>query len=138
MLQTQNLASELYDLLLQNTSIFGRLVHIAKLWNPETRRYERGLPGRFCNAGLDQLVSRWHQAFFLEWLALSLEKQQRDVLLYWSSQGAPPEELHKIRELGETSIPPLVDWTERQSFLQNLGFIQGVLAHQASRATTAA
>lgn len=137
-MQTQNQAAELYDLLLQNSSIFGRLLHIASLWNPETRRYEQGLPERFRGAGLDQLVSRWHQAFFLEWLALSLEQQQRDVLLYWTSGGRKPEQLQKIRELGEAAIPPLVDWTERQSFVKNLGFIQGILSHYASRDSSAA
>jgi hypothetical protein len=137
-MQAQNPASELYDLLLQNSSIFGRLIHIASLWNPETRRYEKGLPERFRNGGLDSLISRWHQAFFLEWLALSLDQQQRDVDLYWTSKGRARPEVSQLRELGEAAIPPLVDWAERQAFSKNLAFIQSVLSHEANRDSTAA
>ncbi|GEM_PF-2241685 len=137
-MQVQNPAAELYDQLLQNASIFGRLTQIASLWNPATRRYEHGLAERFRNAGLDPLISRWHQAFFLEWLALSLEQQQRDILVYWTSTGRKPEQIQKIRELGETAIPPLVDWEERQTFTKNLAFIQSVLGHEANRDSTAA
>ena len=125
-------------MLLQNPSIFGRLVHIAGLWNPETKRYERGLPDRFRNAGLDQAISKWHQAFFMEWVALSLAQQQNDVVVYWNSLGRAAEQVKKIREQGEAAIPPLVEWAERQSFLQNLGFIQTVLSHQAKTDSNAA
>lgn len=134
--QTNNPALELYDLLLQNPSIFGRLLHVASLWNPQANTYERSLPERFQNAGLDKSISRWHQAFFLEWVALSLEQQQNDVLAYWNHLGRHPEQIKTIREQGEAAIPPLVEWAERQTFVQNLGFIQSLLSHQAK--TTAA
>ena len=136
--QTNNPALELYDLLLQNSSIFGRLVHVASLWNPQTKTYERGLPERFRNAGLDQTISRWHQAFFMEWIALSLSQQQNDVVVYWTSLGRAPEQIKKIREQGEAAIPPLVEWAERQFFVQNLTFIQTVLTHEAKTSSTAA
>jgi len=136
--QTNNRALELYDLLLQNPSIFGRLVYIAGLCNPQTQSYERALPERFRNAGLDQAISRWHHAFFMEWIALSLEQQQNDVIVYWTSVGRTAEQLKKIREQVEAAIPPLVEWAERQSFLQSLGFIHTVLFHEAKANSNAA
>lgn len=129
--QTNNPALELYELLMQNPSIFGRLVQVANLLNPATKAYERGLPDRFRKAGMDQAISRWHQAFFLEWLALSLDQQQSDVALYWTSLGRTADQLKKLREEGEAAIPPLVEWTERQCFLQNLVFIHTILSHEA-------
>jgi len=136
--QTNNPALELYELLMQNPSIFGRLLHVSSLWNPQTKTYESGLPESFRNAGLDKSISRWHQAFFMEWVALSLEQQQNDVLVYWNHLGRNPEQIKRIREQGEAAIPPLVEWAERQSFVQNLGFIQTVLSHQAKASSTAA
>jgi hypothetical protein len=128
--QTNNPALELYDLLIQNPSIFGRLVQVASLRNPPTKVHHQGLPDRFRTARLDQAISRWHQAFFMEWLALSLSQQQHDVDIYWTALGRTAEHLKRIREEGEAAIPPLVEWAERQYFLQNLAFIHTVFSHQ--------
>jgi hypothetical protein len=136
--QTNNPTLELYELLLQNRSIFGRLVHIAGLWNPETKSYERGLPERFRSATVDRAISSWHQAFFMEWVALSLTQQQNDVAIHWSALGRTAEQLKIIREQGEAAIPPLVEWAERRSFLQNLGFIHTLLSHEVKVDSTAA
>ena len=135
--QTNNPALELYESLLQNPSIFGRLVHIASLWNPASKSYQ-GLPERFRNAGLDPQITRWHQAFFMEWVALSLAQQQNDVMVYWTGMGRDPEQIKKLREQGEAAIPPLVEWAERQSFTKNLAFIQTVLSHEAKTNSSAA
>lgn len=118
---------ELYELVQKNPSIFGRLLHIAGLWNPETSRYERELPARFRGASVDQALSKWHQAFFLEWLARPLADKERDVALYWKAAGGTREQARKLRELGESAIPPLVRSEERQLFLQDLAFIQALL-----------
>jgi hypothetical protein len=137
-LRAANPAVELYELLLQNRSIFGRLVQVSGYWNPETSRYERGLPERFQNAGLNAAIVRWHHAFFIEWMALSLTQQQNDVMIYWESVGRTPEQAQKIRTLGEAAIPPLVEFTERRAFSQNLAFIQTLLQHEANAASSAA
>lgn len=123
---TNNAALELYDLLVQNPSIFGRLVQVAALRTPGTK----SLPDRFRTANLDQAISRWHQAFFMEWIALSLSQQQHDVDIYWTALGRTADQLKRIREEGEAAIPPLVEWAERQYFLQNLAFIHTVFSHQ--------
>ena len=119
-------AIELYELIAKNPSVFGRLIHIASLWNPETSRYERGLPERYRSVpGIDTTLAKWHQAFFLEWLSQSLTEKERDVAMYWNS-GAR-EQGKKIREIGQAAIPPLVRSEERQFFLQDLAFLQALL-----------
>jgi len=119
-------AIELYELIVRDPSVFGRLVYIAGLWRPETGSYERGLPERFRIAGIDRALSKWHQAFFIEWLSKSLREKERDVRLFWS-RNDPETQSRKLRELGEAAIPPLVRSEERQLFLQDLGFIQALL-----------
>jgi hypothetical protein len=138
MLQAQNSAIELYELLLQNASLFGRLVQLAGWWNPELGRYERGLPERFKHAGLDHAISKWRLAFFNEWLALSLTQQQNDVTIFWSTLGRTREAIQKIRDLGEAAIPPLVDLPDRRAFQQSLTFVQSLLTHDAKASGTAA
>lgn len=138
LLSAANPAVELYELLLQNPSIFGRMVQVSGYWNPETSRYERGLPERFQNTGLSPAIARWHHAFFIEWMALSLAQQQNDVLVYWNNVGRTPEQAQRIRALGETAIPPLIEFDERRAFLQNLAFIQTILQHETNAAGSAA
>lgn len=123
---TNNPALELYDLLMQNPSIFGRLVQVASFRTPGAK----DLPDRFRTASLDPAISRWHHAFFMEWIALSLSQQQHDVDIYWTALGRTADQLKRIREEGEAAIPPLVEWAERQYFLQNLAFIHTVFSHQ--------
>lgn len=116
---------ELYEIVHKNPSTFGRLLHIAGLWNPETSTYERGLPARFRGALVSQALSKWHQAFFLDWLARPLAEKERDVALFWNA-GTRAQSV-KLRDLGEAAIPPLVRNEERQLFLQDLSFIQALL-----------
>ena len=115
---------ELYDLVIQHPSLFGRLIYIANLWNPQTSRYDLGLPERFRSPETDQALAKWHYAFFVEWLSLPLPEKERDIALYWRSGPAPGK---TIRELGEGAIPPLVRAEERTFFLQDLTYIQAML-----------
>jgi len=120
-----NAVIELYDLVLKNPSLFGRLIYIAGLWNPEASRYDKGLPSRFRGAEADKALARWHHTFFIDWLSLSLTEKERDIALFWrtiADQGGKT-----IREIGEAAIPPLVRSEERKFFLQDLTFIQALL-----------
>jgi hypothetical protein len=117
---------ELYETVAQNPSLFGRLIYIAGLWNPETSRYDRGLPDRFRGTDTDKALARWHRTFFLEWLSQSLTEKERDVALYWR-RSEDRHESKTIREIGEAAIPPLVRAEERKFFLQDLTFIQALL-----------
>ena len=99
---------ELYELVLQIPSLLGRLIYIARLWNPQTSRYDSDLPNRFRFPGVDNALAKWHQTFFIEWLALSLEAKKADVALYWRTLGSSRDQIGAIRERGEAAIPPLV------------------------------
>ena len=127
MLAQGNAVVELYELVLKNPSVFGRLVHIAGLWNPETSRYERELPERFRLPDVDKALARWHHAFFIDWLSTSLSEKERDVNLYWNSIGGGRDGIKTLRDIGEAAIPPLVRAEERKFFLQDLSFIQAML-----------
>jgi hypothetical protein len=119
---------ELYELLLQNPSLFGRLIYIAGLWNPQTSRYDRGLPDRFRGRPeVEKALSNWHSAFFVEWLSLPLPETERDVALHWRSDGGSRDQIKTIREHGESAIPPLVRTEERKFFIQDLTFILATL-----------
>ena len=126
MMVGSNPVVELYELVIQNPSLFGRLIYIAGLWNPETSRYDRGLPDRFRGAETDKALARWHQAFFIDWLSQSLTDKERDIGLYWRSLSGR-EQTRTIREIGEAAIPPLVRSEERKFFIQDLTFIQAML-----------
>ena len=117
---------ELYELVIQTPSLFGRLIYIAGLWNPETSRYDRGLPDRFRGVETDKALARWHQSFFIDWLSQSLTEKEKDVSLYWRNLGAR-DNGKTIREIGEAAIPPLIRSEERKFFLQDLTFIQAML-----------
>ena len=67
---------ELYELVLQIPSLLGRLIYIASLWNLQMSRYDAGLPERLRFPGADNALAKWHQTFFLEWLALSLKRKR--------------------------------------------------------------
>jgi hypothetical protein len=116
---------ELYELVLQNPSLLGRLIYISGLWNPEGSRYDKGLPDRFRGAETDKALARWHHSFFIDWLSLSLTEKERDVALYWRGAGSAVGK--SLREIGEAAIPPLVRSEERKFFLQDLTFIQALL-----------
>ena len=117
---------ELYELVLQTPSLFGRLIYIASLWNPGTSRYDRELPDRFRGAETDKALARWHQSFFIDWLSQSLTDKERDVALYWRNPNGR-EQARTLREIGEAAIPPLVRSEERKFFIQDLTFIQAML-----------
>jgi hypothetical protein len=127
MVGAANPVVELYELVLQNPSLFGRLIYIAGLWNPEVSRYDKGLPDRFRRAETDKALARWHQSFFIDWLSLSLTEKERDVALYWRSLGSHREGMKTLREIGELAIPPLVRDEERKFFIQDLTFLQALL-----------
>lgn len=119
--------AELYDLVLQVPSVFGRLIHIANLWNPHTGRYDRSLPNHFRSAEVDKAVANWHHVFFTEWLSLTLEQKETDIALYWTSMGGMREQIKTIRREGEAAIPPLVRAEERGLFMQDLALIVAFL-----------
>jgi hypothetical protein len=118
---------ELYELVVRVPSLIGRLIYIANLWNPETTRYDRGLPERLRFTDADKALAKWHYTFFVEWLSLPLPEKERDVDLYWRSIGGSQDQIKTVRQQAEAAIPPLVRTEERKFFIQDLTFILATL-----------
>ena len=118
---------EFYELVQGSPSVLGRLMQIAAFWNSETGRYERGLSDRYRTSEMDKALTRWHRAFFVDWLSSSLSEKERDAAVYWASSASTREPGKKLRDLGEGAIPPLVRAEERQLFLQDMAFLQALL-----------
>ncbi len=70
----------------QIPSVFGRLVYLASLRDPNTGRYEHhGLAQMFGEGEADSALRESHTRAFSEWLAYNLEQQKSDLDLYLSS-----------------------------------------------------
>ena len=119
--------NELYEVVSQIPALLGRLIYIACLWNPQTRRYDRGLPARFLGVQADEALGCWHRSLFFQWLSQSWMEKQADVALYWSSIGGSRGQIEAIRELAEAAIPPHVNPEERRAFIKDLALAQGSL-----------
>jgi len=67
-------------------SVFGRLVYLSGLRNPNTLRYEHhGLALVFGEDEAHRALKRSHNRAFAEWLSFNLEQQKADLDLYLSS-----------------------------------------------------
>src|SRR5579864_502607 len=69
----------------QIPTMFGRLVYLASLRNPNSGRYEHhGLALVFGKDDSSRALKKSHARVFSEWLAFSLEQQMADLELYLS------------------------------------------------------
>jgi hypothetical protein len=69
----------------QIPSVFGRLVYLASLRNPNNGSYEHhGLALVFGEDEANKALKHSHTAMFAEWLSFNLEQQKADLDLYIS------------------------------------------------------
>jgi len=69
----------------QIPSVFGRLVYLASLRNPNNGSYEHhGLALVFGEDEASKALKNSHTAVFVEWLSFNLEQQKADLDLYIS------------------------------------------------------
>jgi hypothetical protein len=70
----------------QIPSVFGRLVYLASLRNPNSGSYEHhGLALVFGEDEANKALKTSHSAVFAEWLSFNLEQQKADLDLYISA-----------------------------------------------------
>lgn len=70
----------------QIPSVFGRLVYLASLRNPNNGSYEHhGLALVFGEDEANKTLKNSHSAVFAEWLSFNLEQQKADLDLYISA-----------------------------------------------------
>jgi hypothetical protein len=69
----------------QIPSVFGRLVYLAGLRNPNSGRYDHhGLALIFGADEANRALKKSHKQVFAEWLSFNLEQQMADLTLYMS------------------------------------------------------
>ncbi len=115
----------------QIPSVFGRLVYVSSLRNPNNGRYEHhGLALIFGEDDANKALKKSHVQLFSEWLTFSLEQQKADLDVYLS--GLPDNrdlvlenwiKLAPYRNL----IPSSVRGVERRLYITDLTALLAVL-----------
>jgi hypothetical protein len=69
----------------QIPSVFGRLVYLAALRNPNSGRYDHhGLALVFGDDDANRALKKSHKQVFADWMSFNLEQQMADLTLYMS------------------------------------------------------
>lgn len=118
----------------QIPAIFGRLVYLSSLRDPNSARYQHyGLAQAFGETQADETLRRCHEDVFAEWLSFNLEQQKRDLEEYLCGLDSDIRttvatwiRLAPYRNL----VPTAVRDPERQLFLADLETILELLKHE--------
>ena len=120
----------------QIPSVFGRLVYVSSLRNPNNGRYEHhGLALIFGEEDANKALKKSHIDIFNAWLTFSLDQQKADLDVYLS--GLPDKrdvvlenwiKLAPYRNL----IPGSVRGVERRLYISDLTALLGVLKNGAA------
>ena len=117
----------------QIETLYGRLVYLAKLRNPDNGRYEHfgAVPGASSNAATSRNFKRIHETIFRDWVGLSLENKKADIELYIGSvdQGERRELVDAWLRLTpyKNLVPASVQGPERQRHISDFEAILGLL-----------
>ena len=72
----------------QIPTVFGRLVYLSSLRDPNSGRYEHfGLAQAYGEGQAHQTLAESHQSVFRQWLSFNLEQQKADLECYLESLG---------------------------------------------------
>jgi len=118
----------------QIPSVFGRLVYLSSLRNPNTDTYEHhGFRQMFGSEESDRTLRESHSLAFAEWLRYSLEQQKADLDLYISGLDNNKKtiieawlRLAPYRHL----IPGGARRSERKLYLADLGALLALLRNE--------
>jgi len=121
--------------LTQIPSIFGRLVWIASLRNPNTGIYEHhGLAVLFGRDGANKALRLSHLACCRDWLRSSLEEQMADLREYLAAQTEGAERVvANWQDLGfwRTILPASIRGAERAHYLAEMEVLLSLLRNEA-------
>ncbi|MFN7996453.1 MAG: hypothetical protein U0Q18_22770 [Bryobacteraceae bacterium] len=105
-------------------TVFGRLVYLASLRNPNSDSYEHhGLTQMFGSEHSEEILRESHGRVFHDWLCLSLEQQSADVHEYLAElQGNPANILKTWQQLRpyRNLVPKSARDVERDLYLSDL------------------
>ncbi len=117
----------------QIPTVFGRLVYLASLRNPNTGRYEHfGLAQAFGEDESQRVLNQSHIQVFNDWLGFSLEQQMADLNEYLLSEGDRVQVLSTWTRLSpyRTLPPGDVREVERRLYLADLETLLELLKHE--------
>ena len=105
------------NVLRQIPTVFGRLVFLSSLRDPDTGRYvHEGLGRMLGSEEADRTLCRSHYQVFSQWIASSLEEQKSDLDEYLRVKGANADLFRRFRDLPPASARDV----ERQLYLTDL------------------
>jgi hypothetical protein len=116
-------------------SLYGKLVYLAGLLDPNTGRYEHygsGVTGSHVDA--NRVLGRWHASLFKEWSGYSLERKMADVRFYIAGLG-PLDRVQfvdawlRLRPY-KNLVPAAIQGPERQKHVSDFEAILGLLRNQ--------
>src|SRR5258707_187528 len=118
-------ASDLWrNTLSQIPSVFGRLVFLASLRNPNSGQYEHhGLALVFGRLEAARALKKSHREAFAEWLSYDIEEQKADLDLYFSGQDEDKRTILKTWEKLEpyrNVVPSSAKDVEKKLYLSDL------------------
>ena len=108
----------------QIPSVFGRLVYVSSLRNPNNGRYEHhGLALIFGEEDANKALRKSHLQIFIEWLTFNLEQQKADLEVYL--EGLPDDRATVLENWIKLApyrnlIPGSVRGVERRLFIADL------------------
>jgi hypothetical protein len=118
----------------QVPSLFGRLVYLCSLRDPNSGCYEHyGLAHVFGDEEANRVLSESHEQSFGSWICLTLEQQKADLDLYLSGLSGNRRtildtwiRLQPYRSL----VPSTTREVERELYMADLGAILGLLKNE--------
>jgi hypothetical protein len=122
----------------QIPSVFGRLVYISSLRNPNNGRYEHhGLALIFGEEDANKALRKSHLQIFAEWLTFNLEQQKVDLDVY--IEGLPDDRATVVENWIKLApyrnlIPGLARRVERRLFIADLTTLLEALKNAAGGA----
>jgi hypothetical protein len=118
----------------QIPTVFGRLVYLASLRDPNTGRYEHfGLAQMFGEDEADRALRQSHLETFQQWLGFGLERQKQDLDQYLAGLHRDPRAILETWSRVEpyrNLIPAAAPQAERQLYLSDLQALLELLKNE--------
>ena len=131
----RNATADLWrNTLSQIPSVFGRLVYLASLRDPNTARYQHhGLALVFGEDEARKALRKSHEQVFAEWLSFNLEQQQADLRLHLFDL---PEDKRTVLETWQklepykSLLPKSAKSVEKKLYLADLTVLLALLKNE--------
>jgi hypothetical protein len=121
------LISLLVDSILWSTSIFGRLWAISSLYSKQRNLYEHQLAGLYGAKDVDIALRKLHTDIFNSWISLTMRLQTADLKICLAQLADRASIIQGLQTIVVGLVPPATLAVERDTFLQDISWIQALL-----------